>query len=73
MKIVCEERTDEGLRFFKDGCCGTIRTIDGGGDKRVIEVKQIGNYETESTWDNPQTGRVYSPDGLAPTLNTCGG
>jgi len=37
------------------------------------EVKQIGNYETESTWDNPQTGRVYSPDGLAPTLNTCGG
>lgn len=37
------------------------------------EVKQIGNYETESTWDNPQTGRVYSADGISPTLNTCGG
>jgi hypothetical protein len=37
-QIVCEERTDEGIRLFRDGCCGTIRTIDGGGDKRVIEV-----------------------------------
>ena len=37
------------------------------------EVKQIGNYETESTWDNPQTGRVYSADGISPTLNTCSG
>lgn len=37
------------------------------------EVKQIGNYETESTWDNPQTGRVYSVDGISPTLNTCNG
>jgi DNA (cytosine-5)-methyltransferase 1 len=37
------------------------------------EVKQIGNYETESTWDNPQTGRVYSADGISPTPNTCSG
>ena len=37
------------------------------------EVKQIGNYETESTWDNPQTGRVYAVEGLSPTLNTCSG
>ena len=37
----------------------------------MSEVKQIGNYETESTWDNPQTGRVYSADGISPTLNTC--
>jgi DNA (cytosine-5)-methyltransferase 1 len=37
------------------------------------EVKQIGNYETDSAWDNPQTGRVYSADGISPTLNTCSG
>jgi DNA (cytosine-5)-methyltransferase 1 len=37
------------------------------------EVKQIGNYRQGGAWDNPQTGRVYSPEGLAPTLNTCGG
>lgn len=32
MKIVCERRIDEGLRTF--------RTIDAGGDKRVIEEKE---------------------------------
>lgn len=36
-KVVCERRMDEGLRTFKDGVCGTIRTISAGGDKRVIE------------------------------------
>ena len=36
-KIICEQRSDEGLRFFKDNVCGTIRTINSGGDKRVIE------------------------------------
>lgn len=30
MKIVCERRTDEGLRTFKDNVVGTIRTIDSG-------------------------------------------
>lgn len=30
-KIVFEERTDEGVRLFKDNCIGTIRTIDSGG------------------------------------------
>lgn len=37
-KIICEQRCDEGLRFFKDNVCGTIRTINSGGDKRVIET-----------------------------------
>lgn len=36
-KTICEQRSDEGLRFFKDNICGTIRTIDAGGNKRVIE------------------------------------
>ena len=40
--IVCEERRDEGIRFFKDDCCGTLRTIDACGDKRVLEP--MGNY-----------------------------
>ena len=40
---------------------------------KLNEVKQIGNYETERTWNNPQTGRVYSADGISPTLNTCNG
>ena len=36
-KTVCEQRTDEGLRFFKGEVVGTLRTIDSCGDKRVIE------------------------------------
>ena len=35
--IVCEQRCDEGIRFFKDNICGSLRTIDSCGDKRVIE------------------------------------
>ena len=35
--IVCEQRSDEGLRFFKGDYCGTLRTIDACGDKRVLE------------------------------------
>lgn len=38
--IVCEERRDEGIRLFKDGCVGTLRTIDACGDKRVLEQKE---------------------------------
>jgi DNA (cytosine-5)-methyltransferase 1 len=34
---ICEQRSDEGLRFFKDNICETIRTIDAGRDKRGIE------------------------------------
>jgi DNA (cytosine-5)-methyltransferase 1 len=37
-------------------------------------VKQIGNIrKTNSFGGNPQTGRVYSTDGLSPTLNTMQG
>ena len=31
MKIVCEQRCDEGIRFFLVSVCGTIRNIDGVG------------------------------------------
>jgi hypothetical protein len=34
LPMVCEQRCDEGLRFFKDNICGALRTIDSGGDKK---------------------------------------
>lgn len=39
------------------------------------KIIQVGNYMDDSGkgFKNPQCGRVYSPDGIAPTLNTCGG
>lgn len=41
----------------------------------VVEPKviQVGNIVSTGNWNNPQIGRVYSPEGCAPTLNTCGG
>lgn len=32
------QRCDKGIRFFKDNVCGTLRTIDSCGDKRVLEL-----------------------------------
>ena len=44
-KIVCERRYDEGLRTFQNGTIGTIRTIDAGGAKLVLECdKQDGIF-----------------------------
>lgn len=37
-------------------------------------VQQIGNIsECKGNWKNPQVGRIYSPNGCSPTLNTCSG
>ena len=33
VKIVCERRCDEGVRFFYFNVCGTYRTIVGGGTR----------------------------------------
>lgn len=38
---IVEKRVDVGIRQFKDGCCGAVRTTDSGGDKRVIEIAGV--------------------------------
>lgn len=44
------------------------------GEANQTNVKQVGNIsESNSFGGNPQTGRVYSDDGLSPTLNTMQG
>lgn len=42
-KVVCEIRYDEGIRFFEDDLCGTLRTISECGNKHVIEADKIIN------------------------------
>ena len=37
------------------------------------KVLQVGNIVDTGSWDNPQRGRIYSPDGVSPSLNTVGG
>lgn len=61
----------------KDGCVGTL-TTDGNSPKhnnRVIEPKviQLGNIVNTGNWANPQRGRIDSPSGISPALNTVGG
>lgn len=67
--VVCEQRCDEGLRFFKDDVVGTLRTIDACGDKRVIEpeLTQIGTIDGNG---HEIRRRVYDANGISPTL--CG-
>ena len=36
-------------------------------------ILQVGNIAAEKTFKNPQIGRVYAPEGIAPTLNCCEG
>lgn len=80
--VVCEERKDEGLRFFKDDCVGTLRTIDACGDKRVLEPKLefvggVGDKDRakdgkQLSRNYPQGSRVYSSDGIASALTAQG-
>lgn len=64
--------------YYKNGERNVCENIENGnGYEGVVEsnnVKQIGNIsEGNSSWGNPQTGRIYSVEGICPTLNTCGG
>lgn len=72
-RIVFENRSDEPFRTFCDGCVGTIRTIDSGGDKRVLEVKVIGQMDNTIDHTFESANRVYDVWGVSPTINTCGG
>ena len=74
-----------GTRSFvhdKNGIVGALTATDYKEPKQVAiefpsyknEIKQIGNIvTTESFGGNPQVGRIYSVDGISPTLNTMQG
>lgn len=74
--VVCEQRCDEGLRFFKDDVVGTLRTIDACGDKRVIESEDInpelvgGIGEKNFGKQYRQGNRVYNSESIAMCLNS---
>lgn len=74
---VCEQRCDEGLRFFKDDVVGTLRTIDACGDKRVIEPEdinpvRIGNIYGEQ-FGTGYASNVWDQDSVSPTIMTAQG
>lgn len=56
-----------------DGVCNTITSVQK--DNLLIEprVHQVGNIANGGSFDNPQIGRVYSPNGISPTIDTMAG
>lgn len=66
--------TEQRLEPNTDGVSNTLTTVQK--DNYVLEapkILQVGNIVNTGNFKNPQRGRIYHPDGLAPTLNTCGG
>ncbi len=57
-----------------DGITNTLTTVQK--DNYLLEapkILQVGNMVNTGNFENPQRGRVYSPGGLSPALNCCGG
>lgn len=51
-----------------------VRESQEAGSETLIKIHQVGQLnETDSFGGNPQVGRIYATDGLAPTLNTMQG
>lgn len=57
----------------EDGISNTITTVQK--DNLLVEPKiiQVGNILEEKGVRNPQRGRIYSAEGLSPTIDTCQG
>lgn len=62
----------DGVRYYNN-YSPTLRSERSG--LKVIEPKiiQVGNIVNSGNFDNPQRGRIYSPSGISPALNTVGG
>lgn len=60
--------TEQRLEVNQTGCSNTLTSVQK--DNYVI---QLGNIVNTGNWDNPQRGRIYSPNGCSPALNTMQG
>lgn len=66
------------LVYNKEGIMGSLVATDYKQPKQILEleepkIKQLGNVVHTGNWSNPQRGRVYSADGISPSLNTVSG
>lgn len=61
--------TEQRLEINENGISNCLTTVQK--DSLVLEPKiiQLGNIVETGNWDNPQRGRIYSSEGLSPTLN----
>lgn len=65
--------TDNSPEFFRGMQeDGTARTLKSNSHDAGV-VMQVGNIVDTGNLDNPQRGRIYSCEGVSPSLNTVGG
>lgn len=64
--------TEQRLEPNTDGCSNTLTTVQKDNYLAEPRIEQVGNIVDNPKRDS-QRGRIYSPNGLAPTLNTVGG
>lgn len=77
LKDILEKEVDEKYYLSQRAIIGSInfeqpnsKTRRGVGTNKVL---QIGNIVHTGNFNNPQRGRIYSLEGISPTLNTGGG
>lgn len=82
LKDILEDEVDEKFYISNDKVQKLLINLNNQGlndnkNSKSVDnnaVKQIGNISNcEGNWKNPQVGRIYSPNGCSPTLNTCNG
>lgn len=82
LKDILEDEVDEKFYISNDKVQKLLINLNNQGlndnkNSKSVDnntVKQIGNISNcEGNWKNPQVGRIYSPNGCSPTLNTCSG
>lgn len=77
LRDVLEQEVDEYFYKNDERSKALIqKLLDEGFDPETLQkdkINQIGNIAEEKSFSNPQTGRIYSNNGICPTLNTCGG
>ena len=61
---------EQRLELNRNGTCNTLTTVQK--DNLIVEPKiiQVMRAAKERNFTNPQSGRVYNPDGLSHCLNT---
>lgn len=64
---------EQRLELNRNGTCNTLTTVQK--DNLIVEPKiiQVMRAAKERNFTNPQSGRVYNPDGLSPCLSTMQG
>jgi len=72
-----QKEKGNGFTFNPTNGDGVAKAITSKAGSRMDDnfiINQVGNLvDTDSYGGNPQTGRVYNPDYICPTINTMGG